>query len=57
MSVSSGSRYIFRPTPCTSDAETRPRLTTFARLSRHANNVAMLLLSPENEFESEGSMW
>ena len=42
--------YRFRRTPSTSDAETRPRPTTCARLSRHAKIVAMLLLSPENGF-------
>ena len=50
MSVSS--RHIFRLAPSTSDAETRPRPTTCARLSRYAKVVAMLLLSPENaDFE------
>ena len=43
-------RCRFRLTPSTSDAETRPRPTTCARLSRHAKNVAMLLLSPKNGF-------
>ena len=45
MPVSSGHR--FHLTPSTSDAETRPR-PTCARLSTHANFVAILLLSPEN---------
>ena len=48
MSVSSG--YTFRRTTSTSDAEPRARPTTCARLSRHANIVAMLLLSPGNGF-------
>ena len=43
-------RYRFRLTPSTSDVETRPRPTTCARPSRHAKNVAMLLLSPEKRF-------
>ena len=46
MSVSSGHR--FRLTPPTSDAETRLRSTTCARLSRHAKRVGILLLRPEN---------
>ena len=48
--VSVSSRHRFRLTPPTSDAESRPRPTTCARLSRHAKFVAMLLLSPENGF-------
>ena len=43
-------RYRFRRIPSISDAETRPRQATCARLSRHAKIVAMLLLSPENGF-------
>ena len=46
-------RYRFRLTPSASDAETRPRPTTCARLSRHAKIIVMLLLSPENGFESQ----
>ena len=42
--------YTFRRTPSTSDADTRPRPTTCARLSRHAKIAAMLMLSPEDEF-------
>ena len=34
--MSGSSRDRFRPTPSTSDAETRPRPTTCAKLSRHA---------------------
>ena len=48
-------RYRFRLTPSTSDAEARPRPPTCARLSRHAKNVTMLLLSPENGFESQAN--
>ena len=47
--------YRFRLTPSTSDAEARPRPPTCARLSRHAKNVTMLLLSPENGFESQAN--
>ena len=43
------SRQRFRLTPPTTDAETRPRPKTCARLSRHANIIATRLLSPENE--------
>ena len=48
MSVSSGGTDFVSPS--TSDAETRPRPTKFARLSRHAKFFAMLLLSPEKGF-------
>ena len=44
------SRHRIRLTPPTSDAETRPRPKTCARLLRQAKIVTMLLQSPENGF-------
>ena len=43
-------RYRLRRTLSTSDADTPPRPMTCARLARHAQIVAMLLLLPENGF-------